>query len=224
MAGIIRTEIPRPPRSLVEAYGAIPTTIVSDMLNRMNAMHASIKPVRQGTHVVGPAVTVKCMVGDNIMTHHAIYIAKEGDVLVIDGRGHSDTSIWGGVQTIAALEQGLPGVVIDGAIRDVQDSRDSSFAVFCRGVTPAGPHKGWGGNINEPIQCGGVAVSPGDLIVGDDDGIVVIPLAEAEQLLERCQERMAEEQSWIERIRAGESTVEILGFDEKLKRMGVEYL
>jgi 4-hydroxy-4-methyl-2-oxoglutarate aldolase len=220
---VIRKSIDRPAPEIVEACRGIPTTILSDMMNRMNAMQAAIKPVRQGVWFAGPAVTVKCMAGDNIMSHHAIYLAQRGDVLVIDGRSHSDTAIWGGIQTLAAGLRGVAGVVVDGAIRDLEDSRNAAIAICCRAVTPAGPHKGWGGSVNEPVACGGVVVHPGDLVVGDDDGVVVIPRLDAALVLERARKRLREEQEWIRRVQAGESTVGILGFDEKLKQLGVEY-
>jgi len=223
MAGVIRRKIERPSADLVATCKTIPTTILSDMMNRSRAMCAAIKPVQTGVHVAGPAITVECMVGDNIMSHHAIYLAEPGDILVIDGRGHVDTAIWGGVQTLAANTQGVVGVVVDGSIRDVQESRESSCAVFCRSVSPAGPHKGWGGSINEPIQCGGVAVMPGDIVVGDDDGVVVVPAAEAGGVVERALRRMEEEEDWIRRVKQGETTVSILQFDEKLKKLGVKY-
>ncbi|MBU0679618.1 MAG: hypothetical protein KJ626_16065, partial [Verrucomicrobia bacterium] len=221
--GIIRKQIERPSPEQVAACGRIPTTILSDMMNRAQAMYADIKPVKGGVHVAGPAVTVGCMVGDNIMSHHAIYLAEPGDILVIDGRGHVDTSIWGGVQTLAAEKQGVVGVVVDGSIRDVQEAREAKCEVFCRGVTPTGPHKGWGGSINRPIQCGGVPVMPGDIIVGDDDGVVVVPAGEADRIIEESLKRMEEEKDWVRRIEEGETAVSILGFDEKLKKLGVQY-
>jgi len=223
VSGIIRRQIDRPRADVVAKCGRIPTTILSDMMNRSRAMAAEIKPVKTSVRVAGPAVTVECMVGDNIMSHHAIYLAEPGDILVIDGRGHLDTSIWGGIQTLAAEKQGIVAVVVDGSIRDVEETRQADCAVFCRGVSPVGPHKGWGGSINEPIQCGGVSVSPGDIVVGDDDGVVVVPAADAERIIEKSLKRMEEESDWVKRVENGESTVSILGFDEKLKQLGVEY-
>lgn len=223
MSGIIRRQIDRPHADIVTRCGRIPTTILSDMMNRSRAMAAEIKPVKTNVRVAGPAVTVECMVGDNIMSHHATYLAEPGDILVIDGRGHLDTAIWGGIQTLAAEKQGIVAVVVDGSIRDVEETRQAGCTVFCRGISPVGPHKGWGGSINEPIQCGGVAVSPGDIVVGDDDGVVVVPAADAERVIERSLKRLEEESDWVKRVEKGESTVSILGFDEKLKQLGVEY-
>ncbi len=223
MPAVVYREIERPAPEVIEKYRDIPASIASDVLNRMNVMQAAIKPVTGGVHVVGPAVTVKGMVGDNLMSHHAIYHARQGDVLVIDARGHTDTSVWGGIQTLACSKRGIAGVIIDGSVRDVEDIRRIGIPVFCRGVTPAGPHKGWGGSINEPIQCGGVAVLPGDLIVADDDGVTVVPRGQAESLIPLCRRRMKEEQDWIRRVEAGESTVSMLGLDNKLEQLGVEY-
>lgn len=223
MPAVVYREIQRPASEVIAAYHEIPASIASDVLNRMNVMHASIKPLVNNVHLVGPAVTVKCMVGDNIMTHHAIYVAQPGDVLVIDARGHVHTSVWGGIQTFACRQRGIAGVIVDGSVRDLKDIRRIGVPVFCLGVTPAGPHKGWGGSINEPIQCGGVAVMPGDLIVADDDGVTVVPREQAERLIPVCRRRMAEEDDWVRRVGAGEATTRILGLDEKLEKLGVEW-
>lgn len=210
----------RPPADLVADLGRVPTTILSDMMNRMNAMQAAIKPVRAGLRLAGPALTVKCMVGDNIMTHKAITMAQAGDVLVVDGRAHEDTAIWGGLQTAACMVKKLGGVVVDGAVRDVAELREGDFPVFTRAATPAGPHKGWGGSVNEPIQCGGVTVMPGDIVIGDDDGVVVVAQAVATQVLTRALRRLEEETEWKRRVEAGESLLDILDLNRQLDRLG----
>lgn len=222
MSGIIYKKISRPPKELIVAFKDIPTSIASDSMNRMNCMHASIKPVIENVSIVGPAVTVKSMVGDNIMSHYAICEAEPGDLLVIDARGHMDTSVWGFIQTTACKLKGIEAVIIDGTIRDIREIRDSHFPIFCKGATPAGPHKGWGGSINEPIQCGGVPVDPGDIIIGDDDGVVVIPQRIAQEVLERSKKRLEMEKEWMQKLNRGLSTVEIFGFDRKIKQLGIE--
>ena len=158
------------------------------------------------------------------MTHQAIYLAEPGDVIVVDARGHLDTSVWGGIQTLACEKCGVAGVVIDGSVRDLQEIRESRFPVFCKGVVPAGPHKGWGDSINIPIQCGGVPVNPGDIVVGDDDGVVVIPKNEAEEVLSLAKERIETEKKWIRGIKGGKTTLEVIELDKKIKELGVEML
>ena len=118
------------------------------------------------------------MAGDNGIIHAAIPHARPGEILVVNGMGVEDVAIWGEVMTHAAQKQGIAGIVLDGAVRDVAEMREMGFPVFCRAVVPRGPHKGFGGTIDGAISCGGVAVSPGDLVIGDDDGVAVVPLAE----------------------------------------------
>ena len=221
--GVIYTRIERPDSGLLEQYKSIPTTIISDAMNRTNAMHAEIKPLSPGAKLVGPAVTVKAMVGCNIMSHQAIYVAEPGDVIVFNARGHKDTSVWGFLQTRACVLRGIAGVVIDGTVRDSREIRESGFPLFCRGATPAGPHKGWGDSINVPIQCGGVQVNPGDIVVGDDDGVVIVSREQAVEILERALAGLRKEEQWFKAVEEGKSTVEILGLDRKIREMGVEW-
>lgn len=223
MGGVIRRQIERPKPEVVAQFEALPSSIVSDAMNRANAMRATIKSLRPGVRCVGTAVTVQSMVGCNLMSHQAIYLAKPGDVLVIDGRGHVDTSIWGFVQTRACQIQGLAGVVIDGSVRDSAEIRECGYPVFCAGASPLGPHKGWGDSINLPIQCGGVRVAPGDIVVADDDGVVVVPQEWAERVAEAARACLEAEKGWFERLEQGESTVEILGLDQKIQSLGVQW-
>jgi RraA family protein len=196
----------------IEMWRNTPTAIISDELNRTGTMRSALKPLENGSGFAAQALTVQCMVGDNAAVHYALTVAWPGCALVIDGRGHADTALWGGILTEAALAKGAVAVVIDGAVRDAAELRDSDLAVYCRGIVPNGPHKGFGGAVNVPIQCGGVSVSPGDLVVGDDDGIVVIPPDKLDGLRERCDARIAAEADRLERIAAGATTVELLGF------------
>jgi len=224
MSGVVYKKIKRTKKEIIEEFKKIPTTIVSDAMNRTNAMKASIKPLIENIHIAGSAITVKCMVGNNIMTHQAIYLAEPGDVIVIDARGHVDTSVWGGVQTLACKSRGILGVVIDGSIRDVRDIKKLQYPVFCSGVVPAGPHKGWGDSVNIPIQCGGVPVNPGDIIIGDDDGVVVIPRNEAEEVFKKAKNRIEIEEKWIVGVKKGKTTLELIGLDKKIKEMGVKII
>lgn len=222
MSGIINRIIKRAPKEIIDGFRDIPTTIVSDAMNRMNCMSAEIKPLVSDIHTVGSAITVQAMVGCNIMSHKAIYVAEPGDIIVFDARGHKDTSVWGFLQTKACILRKLAGVVIDGTIRDSKEIKESRFPVFCRGVTPAGPHKGWGDSINVDIQCGGVSVSPGDIIIGDDDGVVVVPCEKVEEVLTESKARLQMEKEWFEKLEKGFSTVEILGLDKKITELGVK--
>jgi 4-hydroxy-4-methyl-2-oxoglutarate aldolase len=222
MSGIIYTKIERVPQKLVDEYKLLPTSVVSDVMNRMNAMHAEIKPIIEGVNVAGSAVTVQCIVGDNLIVHKAIYVAKHGDVIVVDVRGHKDTSVWGNIMTKACMLRGIEAVVIDGSIRDVLENKKDGYPIFCRGIAPAGSHKNCAGNINVPIQCGGIHINPGDIIVGDDDGVAVVPRNEAEMVLIKAKEKVESEKRWLNGIRQGKSTLEVIGLDKKLGNLDIK--
>lgn len=208
---IYKSSAPRLSPDELAPWRALPVAVIGDELNRTQMMQAALKPLAAGKGFVGQALTVRAMVGDNLALHHAIARSAPGDVLLADARGHADTAVWGGIMQSAALQKGLAAVVLDGAVRDAAELRASGLPVYCRAVVPAGPHKGFGGEVNGPIQCGGVAVHPGDLVIGDDDGVIVIGLAQLDGLLERCQARIKNEEAIIAGIKAGKSTIELLG-------------
>jgi 4-hydroxy-4-methyl-2-oxoglutarate aldolase len=145
--------------------------------------------------MVGSAFTVLCFPGDNIMTHKAVHMLKAGDVLVIDDGDHN-TGCFGYRSALQARASGCVGVVASGSIRDVEQLRNDRFPVFSRGVSPRAPQKASPGSINVPVQIGGIVIAPGDIVVGDDDGVTVVPRAAAEQVLAKALERdRAEAQS-----------------------------
>lgn len=209
--------IKRPSKELIREIGCFPTTIISDCLNRCNVMHSGIKGLIAGARIAAPAVTVEEIEGGNLMSHFAIYVAKAGDVLVVDGKGCKTRSGWGGLQTRASFRREISGLVIDGAVRDSEDIKELGFPVFCRAVTPAGPHKGWGGSINVPISCGGVTVNPGDVIVADSDGVAVVPQELLKKVIGDCKDRKRKEKDWFKRVDAGERTIDFLGFTKKIQ-------
>ncbi len=195
----------------INVWREIPTAVISDDLNRTGTMHAAIKPVGPGMNFAGQALTAQTMVGDNGTLHYALTTAWPGSVLVVDARAHIETAVWGGILTLAAKACGVIAAVIDGAVRDVAELCESNMAIYARGVIPNGPHKGFGGVVNGPIQCAGVAVNPGDLVVGDEDGVVVVRPDQLPGLLERCRARIVKEEAFAQQIEAGVSTVELMG-------------
>lgn len=222
-ARIIR-KIKRPSKELVGKLRKIPSSIISDCLNRYYAMNGEIRPIFKGIRLCGPAVTIQSMAGNNIMSHLALTFAERGDVLVIDARGYLGNAVWGGVQTAYASKRGIAGLVVDGAIRDVEDMRRIRFPVFCKGITPAGPHKGWADSINVPIQCGGIPVYPGDIIVGDDDGVAVVPIEHVREVYAEALKRMKQEKLWLKEIDNGKSSLDAVGLKRKLENMDIEYI
>ena len=195
----------------LEAWRAIPPAIVSDCMNRTHYMAGAIKPLKPGLPLVGQARTVTGMVGDNGISHAAIALAEKGEVLVIDAGGHEDVAIWGAIMTHAAMARGIAGVVIDGANRDAAEIRELGFPCYSRAQVPSGPHKGFGGIIDGPISCGGCPVRPGDLIIGDDDGIAVVPLEWADDMLAASKEKLAQEEETMKAIAEGKTSADILG-------------
>jgi 4-hydroxy-4-methyl-2-oxoglutarate aldolase len=206
---IIEPRFPHIEADVIAAWRAIPTAIISDERNRGGTMAAAIKPVAPGLGFAGEALTVKTMVADNLALHHAAAMAWPGAAIVIDAGGHLDHAVWGELLHLTATKRGVVGIVIDGSARDLDDLRRSPVPVFCRGIVPAGPHKGWGGEINVDIQCGGCPVAPGDIVVGDDDGVAVVPRDIQADLLVRCKASLDREQAVREQIEAGATTVDI---------------
>ncbi len=195
----------------IEAFRGLPTGILSDCMNRQMAMDAGVSSLVRGRVVIGAAFTVQSVESCNWGGHQALAMAQPGDVLVVAARGGRSAAVWGNIMTVAARMNGLAGVVIDGCIRDSAENRADELPIFCRGTCAAGPHKGWPCNLNVPVSCAGVPVMPGDLIVGDDDGVVVVPRVRAEEILVEARERLATEREWYRRINAGESTLTVLG-------------
>ncbi len=202
------------PAKTIKAWRDIPPSIVSDCMNRTHFMAARIKPLKPGTRLAGQARTVSSMVGDNGISHAAIPLVEKGQVLVIDAGGHEDVAVWGAIMTRAAMHQGIAGVVIDGGVRDIAEIRELGFPCYARAQVPSGPHKGFGGIIDGPISCAGCPVKPGDLVIGDDDGIAVVPLEWADDMLAASKEKLAQEEATIKAIAEGRTTADILGIPE----------
>ncbi|MCL4764983.1 MAG: hypothetical protein KJZ80_01940 [Hyphomicrobiaceae bacterium] len=204
----MRQEVTRLTAAELAAWRGVPTATISDEQRHAGGMAPDIKPLVFGRRFAGQAVTIETVPEPNPAPHYAIAAAWDGAVIVIDGRAYPDSAIWGGNLICAAEMRGIAGVVVDGTVRDAADLRASGVCVYCRAVRPTGWE--WGGRVNVPIQCGGVAVNPGELIVGDDDGVVVVPLDGREELLERCRARTARDERLQRELRAGRLGVDIL--------------
>ena len=185
--------------------------LVSDCQERSGAMDGRIRRFA-GSSLCGPAYPVRTVAGDNRTLHLALTQVPCGAVLVINAEGHLDRAVWGEVLTRAAQAAGVLGLVLDGAVRDVDAIASLDFPLFARAANPAGPHKGWTGQIGGTISCGGVVVAEGDVVLGDGDGIVVVPRERAAKVLEAAEDRAEKEQQWLRRIADGESTADIFGF------------
>ncbi len=173
-------------------------------MGRFRAMDHAIKSVNKpGIHVVGSAFTVRTHPSDNLMVHKAMDLAKPGDLIVIDASGDMGHAILGELMCHYAKGKGLGGFIVDGPVRDLYAIAEMGFPVFARGGTPRGPYKEGPGEINTVISCGNVPVAPGDVIVGDDDGVVVIPSAEAQEVLKSARAVQEKEAATIQAIYDG---------------------
>lgn len=206
--------IPKLAPDMLAAWADIPAAVASDCLGRSQAMAAAISPLHPSMRIVAQARTVDCMAADNSALHAAIGICEPGEVLVCNAQGYTNNAIFGGLMTRAAMEAEVAGLVIDGSVRDSEEIVEAGFACYSRGVVPRGPHKGFGGVIDGPIACGGVAVSPGDLIIGDADGITVVPFAMVERTLEDANAVLAKEARALASLAQGGSLAEVYGVPE----------
>ena len=198
----IFTTIKRPDRELVEGFRGIPAANIADEMNRLYCVDARIRPINS-TPLLGTAFTVKARTADNLMFHKAIDMAQPGDVIIVDVQGDLTNSVVGEIMMRQVVKKGIAGIVVDGAIRDVEALREMNVAVYAAGVTPKGPYKDGPGEINVPVCCGGQVVKPGDIIVGDADGIVVIDKDDAPQILEKAKAKLKKEQETFRAIEAG---------------------
>lgn len=175
--------------NIVEQFEDIPTTCISDALQGMNNLSSAIQPLKEEYRVAGRAFTVKMPVGDNLVVLKAIREAKPGDVLVIDAKGDTYRAIAGDFIVGMAQTLGIKGIIVDGVIRDVVGIKELNYPVFCKGTTIAASGKAGQGEINVSISCGGVTIQPGDIIVGDADGVTVIPQEAEEEVLKQSIEK-----------------------------------
>lgn len=209
-----KTDFRRLPQTILDAFAEIPTAVASDCQERSWTMAAAISPLAPSMRIVAQARTVDCMAADNSALHAALNLCEPGEVLVCDAKGFTDSAVFGGLMTRACLARGVAGLVIDGAVRDSQEIVELGFPCFARGVVPRGPHKNFGGAIDGPIACGGLPVSPGDLILGDADGVTVIPLARVEAVLEAARTILAKEEKALAAIADGKTLSDLYGVPE----------
>ena len=183
-------------------------------MGRFNAMTSDMKPIFEGIRIVGTALTVKTFASDLAAAFKAIDIAMPGDIVVIDSHGSINTAFWGENMTMSAINRGVIAAVVDGACRDVEELRKLEFPVVCKGVVPnVGSVSGYG-DVNVPIQCGGVSVLPGDVVVIDGNGVVVVPRTEAAVILEKSCQLLETEHLLQEKIKAGATIGELIKVDE----------
>ncbi len=199
----IYTKIERASKELVEGFKGLPTPNIADNMNRFSCVHAEIKPFNE-IQLLGTAFTVKSSTADNLLFHKALDIAQPGDVIVVDVQGDVVNSVTGEIMMRYAMSKGIAGFLIDGAIRDSGALKELEFPVYARAANPKGPYKDGPGEINVPVSCGGVVVNPGDILVGDADGVVVISPEDAPAILEKARATFAKEAGIFKAIKDGD--------------------
>jgi regulator of RNase E activity RraA len=213
--------LPSPPRlsdSLVARFRGMASSNVADAMGRFNFMESAILS-RSGLPLAGLAVTVNCRPADNLMVHKALQVAQPGDIVVVATGGNSSSAVFGELMCHTAAARKLGGIVVDGAVRDVEGITRLRFPAFSRSVSPGACDKDGPGEINVPISCGGTVVMPGDIVVGDADGVAVVPRAHAEQVLTLVAELVERERKRVAEIAAGQLyKAEI---DDALRKKGV---
>ena len=215
------TQVWRPERKLVGAFKDIGAATVYEASGRKGVVDPRIKPLGRGIRLLGPAVTVECHPKDNLMLHKALQIAQKGDVLVASTQGYPDAGYWGGLMATSAMARKLGGLAIDGCVRDSAEILEMGFPVFCRGTCMRGTVKGTLGRVNHTIVFGGVVVKPGDLVLGDDDGLVIVDHKEIEAVLKAANERLAKEVGKAAELAKGVSSVELNKLDKVFESLGL---
>jgi len=199
-------------------FNALPVANVSDVMSRMAASPACLRPMHDGARMAGPALTVKTRPGDNLMVHKALAMAQPGDVVVVDAGGDLSNAIIGEIMAGRAAKRGLGGIVIYGAIRDSDEIRRGSLPVYAAGITHRGPYKDGPGEINIPVSLGGMVITPGDLIIGDADGLMCIPQAQVEEVYAAACAKHQDEVQMLANIAAGK--LDTAWIDQQLKALG----
>jgi 4-hydroxy-4-methyl-2-oxoglutarate aldolase len=215
------TDISRVAPDLVAAMRELAATTVYEAAGQQGALDHTIRPIAPGTKLCGSALTVRCQPVDNLTLHAAIALAQPGDVIVADVGNALEAGHWGEITTVAAQARGVAGLVINGGVRDVAPITRRGFAVFAPAISMKATVKSTPGVINHPIVCGGVTVHPGDLVLADDDGVVVVAQDRVGHVLETARQREDREANVMRRLEAGELTLDVLSFRQALDRHGL---
>lgn len=219
----IYKNIVRPDKELIDSFTGIPVPNIGDCMNRLACCDSSLKPMNKAP-LLGTAFTVRCPDGDNLMFHKALELAQPGDVLVIAAGGSKNRALCGEIMSETAKAAGLKGFIIDGCIRDKDEiATYTDFPVYAKGVTPNGPYKNGPGEINVPVSVCGQVICPGDILVGDGDGLIVIRPEEAEELCRKAKEVNLMEDGQKADIAAGK-TLAKPWLDKILDNINCEYL
>jgi 4-hydroxy-4-methyl-2-oxoglutarate aldolase len=220
---IVRT-IKRADADAIGRLGDLGVATVHEAQGRGGLMHPYMRPIYSSAKVSGSAITVSCQAGDNLMIHAALEWCRAGDVLVVTTTAESTDGMFGELLAVSARARGVAGLVIDAGVRDVTDITAMSFPVWAKAISAQGTVKATAGSVNVSVVCAGAIVRPGDVIIGDADGVVVVPRGAAADVARLGAERVAKEQQSRERLRAGELGIDMYGWRARLADLGVRYV
>ncbi|HEY8450203.1 MAG TPA: 4-carboxy-4-hydroxy-2-oxoadipate aldolase/oxaloacetate decarboxylase [Bacillota bacterium] len=221
---VVYTKIRRPRRDQVERARAAGVAMLHEAMGivsgRLGLMSPRMRPLNPGLRIAGPAITAYNHPGSGLMVHVANHLAQPGDVLVLCSGGSDRVAQWGDMATTQAQERGVAGVVIDGAVRDSDELIERRFPVWSTSVSAAHPERNVAGAVNVPVVCDGVLVRPGDLVVADTDGVLVVPFEDIDAVLAAAEERARKEEAIVDGVRSGRTMYEILGLEAVLDQLG----
>jgi 4-hydroxy-4-methyl-2-oxoglutarate aldolase len=219
-------QTPRSPEDqfIIQSLMELGVATIAEAQEKTGLLEPSIRPLQQGVRVSGTAVTVKCFDGDNLMIHASLEVVKQGDVIMLTTySGNSMHGMFGELLALACKSRGVKGLITDSGVRDVKSIREMGFPVWCKFITALGTSKNRPGWVNIPITIGGVLVRPGDYVVADDDGVVIVPRENAKDVIVRAKMRAEKEEEIRRRILSGELTLDIYGFRDTIRSLGIEY-
>ncbi|WP_304459885.1 4-carboxy-4-hydroxy-2-oxoadipate aldolase/oxaloacetate decarboxylase, partial [Alicyclobacillus sendaiensis] len=214
----------RPDRALVEQVGAYSVATLHEAMGRTGLMLPYMRPVYRGARAFGTAVTVLCHPGDNLMIHASVEVCQPGDLLVVTTTSPSTDGMFGELLATSLKAHGVAGLVIEAGVRDVEELESMGFPVWSRAISAQGTVKATPGSVNVPVVCAGTLVEPGDIVVADADGVVCVPKARAEEVVQRAKARVEREAATRSRLAAGELGLDIYGLRDQLKDLGVTWV
>jgi len=224
MKPTIVRRIARAEADAIQTLGELGVATVHEAQNRTGLMRPYMRPIYPSARMAGSALTVSCQPGDNLMIHAAIDVCQPGDVLVVTTTSESTDGMFGELLAVSCRAHGIVGLIIDAGVRDVADLTTMDFPVWSKAVSAQGTVKATPGSVNVPVVCAGASVNPGDVIVGDIDGVVVVPREQAAVVAQASRDRVAKEAKSRERLRNKELGMDMYGFRERLKQLGVTYV
>lgn len=224
MSHKIVRRIQRADAGVIKVLGNAGTATVHEAQGRTGLLRTYMRPIYAAARVAGPAVTVSCQAGDNLMIHASLDVVQPGDVLVVTTTSESTDGMFGELLGVSCQAHGVAGLIIDAGVRDTTELTAMNFPVWAKAVSAQGTVKSTPGDVNIPVVCAGAMINPGDVIVADADGVVVVPREKAAEVAQASEQRLAKEEKSRQRLRKGELGLDFYGLRAKLVEMGVEFV